>query len=918
MSDKRPIPVNIVDEMREAMLAYAMSVIIGRALPDVRDGLKPVQRRVLYSMHELKNNWNGPYKKSARVVGDCIGKYHPHGDAAVYDTLARMAQDFSLRYLLVDGQGNFGSVDGDPPAAMRYTEVRMARLAHQLLADLEKETVDFMPNYDESSVEPSVLPTKIPNLLVNGSQGIAVGMATNIPPHNLGEVINACVALIDDPTLSLAQLMHYVPGPDFPTGGMILGSEGIRKAYETGRGALTLRAVTNIEDMGNGRERIVVTELPYQVNKAALLEKIASLVHDKVIEGISELRDESDRHGMRMVIELRRDAQSAVILNQLFKLTPLQTSFGINNVAIVHGEPRLLSLKEMLLAFVDHRKDVTLRRCKFELRKFREREHILDGFRIALDFIDQVITIIRQSQNIEIARNALMSSFGLSDIQAQAILDMRLSRLTGMEREKVLAELADVRAEIERLEAILASEALLLNLIKSELFEVKDSFGDARRSQLAGALEGELEDEDLIPVEDVVVTVTHEGYIKRVSINEYRVQGRGGRGKAGMTTKEEDYVEHLFVASSHDHMLFFTNTGRVYVKRVFTLPQGTRQSKGKPIVNVLELDEGEKLAMVLPVSSFGNSTDADDSKDLVETEFVEEGEGGETVENNTKDKGPFLVFATARGVVKKTALSQFAKVRAKGIIAILLREDDRLISVRQTSGNDQIVLASKNGKAIRFNESEVRAQGRSSSGVKGMSLELDDEVVSCVTIAPEELETAKLFACSANGYGKYSAVDLYRLSHRGGKGVANIAVNDRNGQVVSVFRVDNESDQYLIVTDGGTIIRGCVSSVRETGRAAQGVRLIKLSDNEQVVSVARYVENDAGEESAENGENASVPMREVIATLNSDDEPLPYQNDPNAASKVQAWADSELAHNDQEHSDPFDGDNDTDDSSNEE
>ncbi len=869
--DKRPIPRNIVDEMREAMLAYAMSVIIGRALPDVRDGLKPVQRRVLFTMHELKNTWNSAFKKSARIVGDCIGKYHPHGDAAVYETLARMAQDFSLRYMLVDGQGNFGSVDGDPPAAMRYTEVRMAKITQWLLADLDKDTVDFAPTYDESMVEPTVLPTRIPNLLVNGTQGIAVGMATNIPPHNLGESIDASVALIDNPDLTLAELMRYIPGPDFPTGGIIYGNAGIKEAYSTGRGTISIRAVAEVETQSN-HERIIITELPYQVNKAKLIEKIAELVHDKKVEGISELRDESDRHGMRIVIELRRDVQGQVILNHLFKLTPLQSSFGLNMVAIVHGEPRTLSLKEMLLAFVDHRKDVTLRRCRFELKKLREREHILEGFRIALDHLDEVISIIRSSKTVDEARETLCERFGLSEVQSQAILDMRLSRLTGMEREKVLDELAQVRSEIARLEAILGDEQLLLNLIKEELLAVKAEFNDPRRTQIMGAAI-DMCDEDLIPMEDMVVTVSHEGYIKRVPVREYQAQRRGGRGKVGMSTKDDDFVEHLFVSSSHAHMLFFTNKGRAFSQRVFALPEGSRTARGKPIINLLNFESGEKLAMVLAVP-----------------EFVE---------------GQYLLFVTKNGVVKKTDIMAYSSIRPSGIIAMLLREGDSLIAVRLTSGNSQIVLATAKGMAAHFDENDVRSMGRSAAGVKGMDVADDDQVVSCVTVEPEELEQAQLFTVCANGYGKRTLASQYRLTRRGAKGVTNIVVNERNGDVVGMVRVDSEDDQYLMVTDKGTIIRGRVSEVRSTNRVAQGVRLINVGEGEHVQSVARYVpgsdEDDPTDLEGVVGEPGSEVMNSVRRLA-----------DPDAALKVQALAEAELMRRDAGEDEDAVGDDDAD------
>ena len=826
------IPVNIEDEMRVSYLDYAMSVIIGRALPDVRDGLKPVHRRVLYTMYDLKNNWNSAYKKSARIVGDCIGKYHPHGDQAVYDTLVRMAQDFAMRMPLVDGQGNFGSVDGDPAAAMRYTEVRMAKITHELLADIEKETIDYGANYDDSLMEPLVLPTKIPNLLVNGSAGIAVGMATNIPPHNLREAVDAAIAVMHNPKVSLDELMEIIPGPDFPTGGAIQGRGGIREAYATGRGVIRIRATTDIEPMPGDRERIVVTELPYQVNKAKLLEKMAELVRDKRLVGISDLRDESDRQGMRMVIELKRDAQAEIVLNQLFKLTALQSSFGINMLAIVHGEPRVLSLKEALVHFINHRRDVTTRRCRYELRKAEARAHILEGLKIALDHIDEVIKIVRASPDGETARNGLMSAFGLSERQAQAILDMRLQRLTGLERDKIEAELAEVRAEIERLTAILNDEGLLLKLIEDEMLEVRDSFSDGRRTRIVHST-GDFSLEDLIPVEDMVVTLSHEGYIKRVKLDEYRTQRRGGRGKSGMSTKDTDFVEHLFVASTHAHMLFFTNHGRVFTQRVFDVPSGSRTSRGKPVVNILPLEQEEKLAMVLAVP-----------------EFVE---------------GHYLVFATEHGMVKKTDLMAYSRVRSTGIIAMNMREGDRLISVRMTNGSSDIVLATASGMAIRFNEANVRATGRDTSGVRGITLRDEDEVVGMITFDPMEMdeESACIQTITLRGYGKRTLLSEYRTQNRGGLGLIDIKTSDRNGPVVGVIRVDTEDDQYMLVTNQGVIIRGACGDVSRIGRNTQGVRLISLDDADEVVSVARYAEGEEEDQEDELEEGAEATEGET-------------------------------------------------------
>ncbi|MBV69886.1 MAG: DNA gyrase subunit A [Myxococcales bacterium] len=827
---KSYLPVNIEDEMRVSYLDYAMSVIIGRALPDVRDGLKPVHRRVLYTMNDLKNNWNSSYKKSARIVGDCIGKYHPHGDQAVYDTLVRLAQDFSMRYPLVDGQGNFGSVDGDPAAAMRYTEVRMQRIAHEMLQDIDKDTVEFGANYDETTKEPLVLPARVPNLLVNGSSGIAVGMATNIPPHNLTEVVNAAIAVMRRPEITLAELMDIVPAPDFPTGGTIYGTAGILDAYRTGRGVIRIRAVCDIEEMTTDRERIVVNELPYQVNKAKLLEKIAELVRDKRIEGISDLRDESDRRGMRVVIELKRDAQAQIVLNQLYKLTNLQVSFGINLLAIVHGEPRLLSLHEILRHFVEHRRDVTLRRCRYELRKAEARAHILEGFKIALDYIDEVIKIIRGSQTTEEARQGLMSRFSLSEKQASAILEMRLRRLTGMERDEIVAELETVRAEIARLRAILEDEGLLLEVIEGELVEVRDQYGDERRTNYVAA-SSDFDLEDLIPMEDMVVTVSHAGYVKRVALTEYRTQHRGGRGKSGMTTKDKDFVENLFVASTHSTMLFFTDRGRVFSRKVFHLPQGSRLARGKPIVNVLPFDADEKLAMVLAVDEF--------------------------------TEGHYLFFATAMGRVKKTNLMAYSNIRSTGIIAIKLNDGDQLIAVRPTTGESDILLSTSNGMAIRFREDNVRSMGRDTAGVRGIDLQGDDDVVGCVTFDREETDGGQvtLLTVTENGYGKQTTLDGYlrggNTQSRGGKGLIDIQTDARNGKVVGVIKVEEETDQYLLVTNSGVIIRANAGTVSLVNRNTKGVRLINLDKNTQVVSLARYAAGDEEEDEGMDADGAA-------------------------------------------------------------
>ncbi|NUN15167.1 MAG: DNA gyrase subunit A [Myxococcales bacterium] len=809
MTDDKPlsqkIPVNIEDEMRTSYLDYAMSVIVGRALPDVRDGLKPVHRRVLFAMHEQRNTWNQAYKKSARIVGDVIGKYHPHGDAAVYDTIVRMAQDFSLRYLLVDGQGNFGSVDGDPPAAMRYTEVRMTRLAGELLADLEKETVDFAPNYDGSTEEPTVLPSKIPNLLVNGSSGIAVGMATNIPPHNLGEVIDATIALINNPGVTIDQLMTYVHGPDFPTYGFIYGREGFRSAYRTGRGIVTMRAKVEVESHHEGREKIIVTELPYQVNKAKLLERIAELVREKRIEGIHHLQDESDRHGMRVSIELKRDAIAQIIINQLFTMTPMQSSFGIINLAIVDGQPKILNLKEMLSAFVDHRREVVTRRCIYELIQAEARAHILEGYRIALDNIDEIVELIKTSQNPEDAKTRLIARFLLSDLQAQAILEMRLQRLTGLERDKILQELTEVQATITRLKEILANERLLLDVICDELTDIRSRFADNRRTVVVDN-DGDISLEDLIAQEEVAVTISHEGYIKRMPVSLYRTQHRGGKGKRGASTKEEDIIVDLFVANTHTDLLIFTDKGRAFQLKVYELPEGGPQSRGKPIINLLAVDKGERIQSVLPIRQWRESS--------------------------------CVVFATRKGIVKKTDLMAYGNVAStRGIIAIKLQSDDGLVTVRLVEKGQHVLLASRKGQSIRFDEDDVRPMGRDTMGVRGMSLGKGDELIGMEVLD----EGATVLTVTDNGYGKRTDTGEYRLQTRGGKGIITIKTGGRNGEVVAIKQVSKEDD-LLIVTDGGQLIRMPVAQISVVGRNTMGVRLIHLAENENVVAVERVAE----------------------------------------------------------------------------
>ncbi len=810
------VPVLIEEEMKTSYLDYAMSVIVGRALPDARDGLKPVHRRILYAMHELGCTHDKPFKKSARVVGDVIGKYHPHGDTAVYDALVRMAQPWSMRHVLVDGQGNFGSVDGDSPAAMRYTEARMSRLAAELLADIDKDTVDFVPNYDESLKEPKVLPARFPNLLVNGSQGIAVGMATNIPPHNLGETINAAIRLIEEPDVDDDTLMQIMPGPDFPTGGFIYGRKGMQDAFLTGRGSVTMRARAIVEiHPRTKRESLVITELPYQVNKATLIENIALLVRDKKIEGIADLRDESDREGMRIVIELKKNEIPEVILNNLYKHTQLQCNFGCNYLSLVDGQPKLCGVRELLLHFIDHRRQVVTRRCLFELKKAEARAHILEGLLIALDHIDEIVRLIRASQTPPEAKQGLMDRFGLSEKQAQAILDMRLQRLTGLERDKIKAEYEEVQATIARLKAILSDDRLLMEVIVEELAAIRDQYADERRTEIVDET-AELSVEDLITEEDMVVTISNEGYIKRNAVSLYRAQRRGGKGKTAMTTKENDFVVQLIVASTHDYLLFFTDRGRVFRKKVYEIPQAGRAARGKALVNLLPVEKGERITTTLAVRDF--------------------------------DDTHFIVMATRHGVIKKTRLSEYANIRSTGIIAIKLDEGDELISARISNGEQDIMLASSGGKCIRFSEQDVRPMGRATRGVCGMRLPEGDQVISMTLVA----DRATLLAVSENGFGKRTSVEEYNVQRRGGQGVFTLKTGGRNGAMVAALQVVDE-DQAMLVTNTGRLVRIRMDGVSVIGRNTQGVKLIECGPGERVVGAVRVVERqgEEGEEALE-------------------------------------------------------------------
>ncbi|MBK8682306.1 MAG: DNA gyrase subunit A [Chitinophagales bacterium] len=818
MSDgERIIPINIEEEMKTAYIDYSMSVIVSRAIPDVRDGLKPVHRRVLFGMHDLGVNYNKPYKKSARIVGEVLGKYHPHGDTSVYDAMVRMAQDWSMRYPLVDGQGNFGSVDGDSPAAMRYTEARFQRITEDIISDLEKDTVDFTNNFDDTLKEPSVMPSRIPNLLVNGSSGIAVGMATNMLPHNLTEICNGIIAFIKNREITTLELMEYVKGPDFPTGGQIYGVDGILESFETGRGRIVVRGIAEIESMANNREQIIITEIPFQVNKSVLITKMAELVNEKKIEGISDIRDESNREGFRIVIELKRDGVAAVILNQLYKYTQLQSSYGVNNICLVNGRPKLLGLKQIIEQFVLFRHEVVVRRTQFELRKAEERAHILEGLMIALDHLDEVIALIRGSKTPDDAREGLISKFGLSEIQAKAILEMRLQRLTGLERDKIKLEYEEVMAQIKRLKEILDNEDIRMQIIVDEVNEVLERFGDKRRTSITAA-EGELSIADLINEEDVVITISHMGYIKRTAATEYRRQGRGGTGFKGSETRDEDFIEHIFIASTHDTMLFFTQQGKCFWLPVYQIPEGSRTSKGRAMQNLINLPPGDKVMATI------------DIHDLKDEEFI---------------NSHYLIFCTKKGVIKKTTVEAFSRPRTNGIIAINIKDEDQLLEVKLTNGKLDIMMAVKSGRAIRFPEGKVRPMGRNSTGVRGIRLANEaDEVVGMICVDKENMDTTVLVV-SEKGYGKRTNLvdpedggDVYRVTNRGGKGVSTIKITEKTGKLIALKAVTDQND-LIIITENGIAIRMGVDSLRKMGRATQGVRLISLKGTDQIASVTR-------------------------------------------------------------------------------
>ena len=849
---ERIIPINIEDEMKTAYIDYSMSVIVSRALPDVRDGLKPVHRRVLYGMTELGLAPNRPYKKSARIVGEVLGKYHPHGDSSVYDTMVRMAQEWSLRYTMVDGQGNFGSIDGDSAAAMRYTEARLKKIAEEMLNDLEKDTVDFRPNFDDSLKEPSVLPSKIPNLLVNGASGIAVGMATNMAPHNLSESIDAIVAYIDNREIEISELMNHIKGPDFPTGAIIHGTDGIRSAFETGRGRILMRGKTEIETLNNGKEQIIVTEVPYQVMPHQIITRAVDLVQEKIIDGIVSVRDESGRQGMRLVFELRKDAIANVILNQLYKYTPLQSSFSVNNIALVNGRPEMLNLKDMIMHFVEHRHEIVVRRTKYDLAEARKRAHILEGLLIALDNLDAVISLIRNSKNPDEAKEGLISNFGLTEIQSKAILDLRLQRLTGLERQKIKEEYDELMKLIAYLESVLNDEALRYSIIKDELKEMKEKYGDPRRTLIEHSA-GEIDIEDLIPNEKVVLTISHMGYIKRTSLNEYKEQNRGGRGNRGVSHRDEDFVEHLFVANTHNYMLFFTEQGRCFWMKVYELPEGGKATKGRAIQNLIAIPKEDKIKAYLNIEN------------LKDAEYLDQ--------HN-------IILCTKKGIIKKTTLEAYSRPRTNGINAITIREGDELLEAKLTNGNCEIILAKKSGKAIRFNESLVRPMGRNASGVKGVTLESDkDEVIGMLAIDKDKLAETTVLVVAEKGYGKRSFLvdpetgeDEYRVTGRGGKGVKTLNITDKTGDLISISNVTDE-DGLMIINKSGLTIRMRVDSMRTMGRATQGVKLINIKNNDSIASVA-VVPVEEEEEIVEGAEN--IVDGETV--LDSDSESNPTEN----------------------------------------
>ena len=845
--EDRIISINIDEEMRSAYIDYSMSVIVSRALPDVRDGLKPVHRRVLFGMLDLGLNNNKPHKKSARIVGEVLGKYHPHGDKSVYDTMVRMAQDWSLRYPFVDGQGNYGSIDGDEPAAMRYTEAKLQKIAEEMLADINKDTIDYQLNFDDSLEEPTVLPAKIPNLLVNGASGIAVGMATNMAPHNLTEVINVTIAYIDNRQIEISEMLRLIKGPDFPTGGIIYGVEGAREAFETGRGRIVLRARAEIETYNGDRERIIVTEMPYQINKAQMIERTAELVNEKKIEGISAIRDESNREGIRVVYEIKRDANASIVLNNLYKYTSLQTSFSVNNIALVHGRPMLLNLKDMIHHFVEHRHEVVVRRTKFELAEAEKRAHILEGLLIALDHLDEVIQLIRSSATPEEARDGLMQRFGLSELQARAILDMTLRRLTGLERDKIKEEYAELMKQIDYLKSILADEELRMQIIKDELLDVQNRFGDERKTEIVHSA-AEMQTEDFIEDEDVVITISHEGYIKRTPLTEYRRQARGGKGSLGSNSRDEDFIEHLLVASNHNYMLFFTEAGRCFWLRVFEIPEGTRTSKGRAIQNIINIPKEEKIKAYIKVVN------------LKDQEYLE---------NN------FIIMCTAKGIIKKTSLEAYSRPRANGINAININDGDTLLEATLTTGSSEVVMALRSGRAIRFNESTVRPMGRTATGVRGISLENEeDEVVGMIAINNPE---TSVLVVSEKGYGKRTDIEDYRVTNRGGKGVKTISITEKTGKLVAIKDV-TDTDDLMIINRSGIIIRIAVSEMRIMGRATQGVRLISLKGNDEIASVAK-IEHSEEEELEQKLEETGIindsaqPDIEPESEADANDEP---------------------------------------------